>query len=164
MLPDWLEPELTLNGNLDENYSYLHQVFMRDLSNLDGIIVDGKSVFIDMGKDKTMPQYERSFLHFVTRTCGDIRAIDFKRACKLHWVRKVLEHYTMPEVTAFWHMGPKGPVLYLWLEDHDFLLILKDQKSRAYKESRIMVTAYNVDPEYRRVLNNRLRSAMKVLQ
>lgn len=163
MLPDWLDPELPLKGTLDENYSCLYEIFVRDLSNLEGIIVDGKSVCIDMGKDEAMPKYERSFLHFVTRTRGDIRSIDFDRARKLHWVRKVLEHYTAPEVTAFWHLGPQCPVLYLWLEEHDFILILKDQRSRAYKDSRIMVTAYSVDPEYRRTLNNRLKSALKVL-
>ena len=61
MLPDWLDSELPLKGTLDENYSCLYEIFVRDLSNLEGVIVDGKSVCIDMGKDKAMPKYERSF-------------------------------------------------------------------------------------------------------
>ena len=163
MLPNWLDRELPLNGTLDEVYKYLHRIFIRDLGNLSGITVDGKGVCIDMGRDNDMPQYERAFMHFITRTCGDIRSIDFERARKLHWVRRVLEHYTEPEVAAFWHIGPKGPVLYLWLEDYDFVLILKDQKGKRHRNLRIMVTAYSVDSEYRRILQRRLGCASKIL-
>lgn len=164
MRPDWLPRELELNNSsLQEDYNCLHEIFLRDLSNLDGIIVDGKSVYIDRGKDEIYPEYERGFLHFVTRRNGDARPIDYERAKKLNWVLPVLKHYMEPEVKAFWSVGPKDEGLYLWLEEYDFLIILKDWKGSKNNGTRIVVTSYSVDGSYRRSLEKRFRDSYKVL-
>lgn len=164
MRPDWLPRELNLNNSsLQEDYRFLHEIFVRDFSNLDDILVDGKGVYIDRGKDSFYPEYERGFIHFVTRANGDERPIDYERAKKLNWVLPVLKHYTEPEVKAFWSVGPKGECLYLWLEDYDFLIILKEWKSNKNRSTRIVVTSYNVDGSYRRVLKKRFENSHKVL-
>lgn len=164
MQPDWLPKKLEIKGmSVEQNYKDLHAIFERDLLNLDKIIVDGKSVCIDMGKDKVYTGYERGFLHFVTRKNGKQRIIDFERAERLNWVLPVLTHYLEPEVSAFYYIGPKDEALYLWLKDFDFLIILKDQKSQKYKDSRIMVTSYHVDSSYRRRLQERLNNASKII-
>lgn len=164
MLPDWLPNKLSIAGmSLKQSYADLHEIFLRDLSDLSGIIVDGKSVCIDMVKDKVYTDYERGFLHFVTRENGDQRIIDFARAERLNWILPILTHYLEPEVAAFWHTGPKDDALYLWLQNFDFLVILKNQKSAKYRNSRIMVTSYHVDPGYRKTLERRLANASRVL-
>ncbi len=165
MLPDWLENELDIGGSsLDQTYEYLYKVFCSNVRDLTGVQVDGMGVSVDLGKDKFYPQYERSFVHFVTRENGSTRIIDFDRAKKLHWIRPVLEHYLAPEVYSFWHDGPQGPVLYIWLHDNDYVLILKNQRGKQAASNRIIVTAYNVDPQYRRTLQRRYGAASRILQ
>lgn len=164
MKPSWLPRELVLNGSsAQEDYRFLHEIFMRDLFDLEGILVDGKGVYIDRGKDSFYPEYERGFIHFVTRTNGSERSIDYERAKKLNWVLPVLKHYMEPEVKAFWSIGPKDKSLYLWLEDYDFLVILKEWKSNKNRGTRIVVTAYSVDASYRRTLRRRFENSHKVL-
>ena len=164
MQPDWLPKKLEIVGlSVEQNYRDLHAIFIRDLLDLGGIVIDNKSVRIDLTKDKFYTEYERGFLHFVTRENGSQRIIDFERAERLNWVLPVLTHYLEPEVSSFWHIGPKDEALYLWLKDFDFLVILKNQKSNRYKDSRIMVTSYHVDSGYRRVLQKRLDNSSRII-
>lgn len=164
MRPEWLPEELCLNNSsLQEDYDFLHDIFIRDFSNIEDIVVDSKGVYIDRGRDVQYPEYERGFLHFVTRVNGSERPIDYERAKKLNWVLPVLKHYMEPEVKAFWSLGPKDKSLYLWLEDFDFLIVLKDWKSNKNRKTRIVVTSYSVDDSYRRVLRKRYKNAYRIL-
>lgn len=164
MRPEWLPKELEINtSSLQEDYRLLHEVFVRDLSDLSSVKIDGKGVFIDRSKDNFYPEYERGFLHFVTRGKKDCRVIDYSRAKKLNWILPVLLHYREPEIKAFWSKGPKDESLYLWLEEFDFLIILKNWKSSKNRETRILVTSYSVDSQYRHVLKKRFQKADKVL-
>lgn len=164
MQPNWLPRKLEITGlSIEQNYRDLHAIFMRDLLDLNGITIDNKSVRIDLTKDKFYTEYERGFLHFVTRENGGQRIIDFERAERLNWVLPVLTHYLEPEVSCFWHIGPKDEALYLWLKDFDFLVILKNQKSNRYKDSRIIITSYHVDSGYRRILQKRLDNSSRII-
>lgn len=163
MNPDWLPPKIILNGaTTQDDYSTLYAVFTRDLLN-STLSIDGYDVFLDMSKDEYLTNYERSFTHMVTRRNGsNIRVIDYKRAEKLPWVRPVIDNYQAVEVTSFWFDHPTEEVLYLWLRDYDFVVILKWLKSRSRK-GKILVTAYSVDKGERRKWEGRFKKAKKIL-
>lgn len=166
MLPDWLPPQLRLTGmSYQNNLDALYQVYERDFITSSPVLVDGCRVIVDNRPDSTWNDiYTYGFTHIITR--GDEhRGLDFDRAKKLPWVRAVLENYTEPEVTAFWYSKPKGDRLYLWLQDHDFVVILTPLvgKRAASKGDRIIVTAYSVDSHRRYDLEQQLRKAFRVL-
>lgn len=163
MRPDWLPRELNIRSSIHDDYRYFHEIFVRDLSDLSDIKIDGKGVYIDRGKDNFRPEYERGFMHFVTRGEKDNRIIDYARARKLNWILPVLTHYKEPEVKAFWSKGPRDRSLYLWLEDFDFLIILKDWKGSKNRGTRVIVTSYSVDKSYRKVLRKRFSESDKIL-
>lgn len=161
--PRWLPPELKLHGaRVEDDYSTLYAVFSAEL--MSGVLdIEGCPVTVDTSKDTHLTQYERGFTHLVTRDNGaGLRAIDYDRACRISWIKPVIENHKEPEVYAFWHMSPKGPALYLWLFDYDFVVILKPMRgSRSGKN--IIVTAYSVDSHRRRDLQRRYGNATRIL-
>ncbi|GHU52454.1 hypothetical protein FACS1894132_02120 [Clostridia bacterium] len=163
MLPDWLEPTLDLRGTLTDNYVQLYEVFCGALLDLSGVIVDDKPVHVDTNKDKYAPDYECSFIHFIsseTRKGSGVRVIDFSRASKLHWIRPILEHYKDTAVRSFWHVRHDGEALYLWLHEHDFLIVLKKDRKI---DGNIIVTAHNVENYTRKKLSKQYEASERKL-
>lgn len=148
MIPDWLPPQLRLNGaSLQANYDELFAIYERDFINGSEIIVDGSLVINDNTVDQTFGNgsYTYGFTHLITKGKDD-RYIDYDRAKKLPWVRAILENYREPEVTAFYVNTPKGPTLYLWLVDSDYVVVLKRPRSKKERNAnnKIIVTAYHL--------------------
>lgn len=163
MSPDWLPPKLSLRGtSVTEDYAVLHDIFARDLLGA-SLAVDGFTVLVDTGMDNVMPEFERGFMHLVTKEDGSgTRTIDYNRACKICWVRPVIENYMDPEVYSFWYQGPREQSLYLWLADHDFVVILRWYGGRGERK-KIIVTAFHVDASYRRSLTRKYGNAQRIL-
>ena len=153
MFPDWLPPELPLNGNsLQADLDALYAVFEQDFIQAVPSIVDGSPVYVNPHPDPSWNrQYTHGFTHMITRGEG-MRGIDYGRARKLPWVKAILENYTQPEVTAFWTHNPKGDTLHLWLADLDFVVLLrpKDDAQVAPGRKRIIITAFHVDQAWLR--------------
>ena len=148
MSPDWLPPELSLSGSsLQANYDELFAIYERDFINNSPVTVDGSVVINDTTIDSAFGGgiYTYGFTHLITIGKQD-RYIDYDRARKLPWVRAVLENYLEPEVTAFYVNTPKGPTLYLWLVDFDFVVVLKKPRSKKEQaaNNKIIVTAYHL--------------------
>lgn len=166
MTPDWLPPQLILNGRLpSDDYATLHTIFQNEIS-LAGLEIQGSPVWVDRTPDRSLPQYEMGFTHLVTRDDGmGMRTIDYARAKKLSWVKPVIENYDTPEVYSFWHSTNNNDTLYLWLYDHDFVIILRKLRSRAgiRSNAQIIVTSYNVDPNKRFDLQRRYGRATLIL-
>ncbi len=168
MRPEWLDPPLDVNGlNINQTYDYLYSVYNQTLSDIDNIVVDGKHVSIDRSKSEEDPEYERAFIHFITRKRGEgrkaIRSYDEERARKIHWIKPLLLHYRDGAVKSFWAKGPKENSLYIWLEEFDYLLVLKDVKSARYNGFRMVITAYSVDSETKQSLYKKYRNAISIL-
>ena len=164
MLPDWLSPPLEISGaNIEETYQKLYEVYLKIVSELDTIVVDGKHVVFDRNPDAVMPQFEGAFMHFVTRGAGSVRVYDEARASKIHWIVPLLKHYEDEDVKSFWCQGPKVNTLYIWLEEYNYVLILKDMKSAKFSETRMVVTAFSVDSDYRKSLRKKYQRAKKIL-
>ncbi len=165
MRPEWLDPPLDVNGlNINQTYNYLYSVYNQTLSDIDNIVVDGKHVSIDRSKSEEDPEYERAFIHFITRKRGEgrkaIRSYDEERARKIHWIKPLLLHYRDEAVKSFWSKGPKENSLYIWLEEFDYLLVLKDVKSARYNGFRMVITAYS---ETKQSLYKKYRNAISIL-
>jgi hypothetical protein len=148
MYPDWLPLPLNLRGSYDENIKELLEVFNRDFISSNNPVVDGYRVIVNNNLDPSWQnlQLTYGFTHMITRGNG-LRVIDYDRANKLPWVRAILDNYKQPEVTAFWAEHIKGDRLYLWLEEHDFVVILSPlvSKRASLNSESIIVTAYSVD-------------------
>ena len=163
MYPDWLPAQVTLSGSsINDDYDTLYEIFKRDVLESE-LVIDGYPVTVDTGKDDYLPQFERGFTHIVT--CNDGaggRTIDYDRAKKITWVKAVITNYQAPEVYSFWCKAPRGEVLYLWLADHDFVVILK-WMGAANEQTKIIVTAFHVDSSRKRHFQRLYGSATRVL-
>ena len=148
MYPDWLPSPLNLRGSYDEDIRELLEVFDRDFINSDNPVVDGRRVIVNNKPDPNWQDLQLTYglTHMITRGNG-LRVMDYDRASKLPWVRAILDNYRQPEVIAFWAENIKGYRLYLWLEEHDFVVILSPLvgKSASLSSESIIVTAYSID-------------------
>lgn len=149
MRPDWLPSELVFNGgDVERDYERLHNIYQNEILAQD-LFINNIPIAFDGTLDPDFSPYSRGFTHLITRDNGDgFRGIDYARAVKLCWIVPVIENYTDPAVSCFWYETPVGETLTVWLEDHDFLMILKWQNSS--KQQKILVTSYNVDAKNRK--------------
>jgi hypothetical protein len=146
MTPDWLPDELELLGmSINDDYIKLFAIFERDFINANVVVVDGDEVIYDTSLDPvTDGKYPRGFTHLVTKGETE-RVIDYDRARKLPWVRSVLENYNELGVISFWVAQSKAESLYLWLQDYDFIVVLRRLKSeKCQNAKKIIVTAFHV--------------------
>jgi hypothetical protein len=162
MLPDWLEPELNLHGNLEDDYAQLYDIFCNTLLDLSGVIIDGNAVRVDTNKDRATPEYECSFIHFISKgiNVSAVRSIDFERARRIHWIRPILEHHLDDAVKSFWYTRFDGEALNLWLHEHDFLIVLKKDRRN---NGNVIVTAHHVEGYKRKQLTSQYKDSAKKL-
>jgi len=90
---------------------------------------------------------EEGFWHVVSRidrVSGE-RLIDYLRAERLPWARPTMERSERAEIKVFdYDHGIKdiGVRRYIWLDEHDYVLILQKKKKTLF-----WITAYHVDSE-----------------
>lgn len=149
MTPEWLPPQLSLAGaSLNADLDTLYAVFKDDFIDAPASVVDSSPVYVNTHPDRSRweGKYTHGFTHMITRGKKE-RSIDYSRARKLPWVKAILENYTQPEVTSFWHTTPEGDSLFLWLVELDFVVIIRPKDSRRIMKSqkRVIITAYHID-------------------
>lgn len=148
MIPEWLPPELELTGNsFQADVSKLFSIYQQDFMVAPAPEVDSLPVYVNPHKDPAWSNsYPKGFTHIITR--GEkIRMIDYDRAKRLPWVRAILDNYKQPEVKAFWDRHPKGDTLYLWLDEMDFVVILRRMRGKN-RSASIIITAYTLTDGY----------------
>lgn len=162
MYPNWLPAPIELRGgSITQDYSTLHNVFNRTVIGTE-LKIEGKEIIFNLDPDREMPHYEGGFIHLVTRKDGSgIRTIDYQRASKLHWVPAIIANYNQQEVRSFWYSSAKGEVLYLWLHEHDHIVILK-WTSRS-RHRKIVVTSFCIDSHNRDYYERLYSRALRVL-
>ena len=145
-MPDWLPPVIVLDGLWDEWIERLYQVFDNDFKNPFCFHV-GTKLQID---NRIIPgeRFEEGFWHIVTtdnRYNGG-RDIDPRRAERLPWCAPTITHPDAPEV-LFWDYreGSQKIRTYLWLSQHDYVVILERRRKVFY-----LVTAFYLDGRNRR--------------
>lgn len=150
----FLPDELHFNGNWDDYLRKLYGVFENDFkihtSSHQGLPIDFARKVLPDGDGK-----EEFFWHIVStydRKTGD-RVIDFERSDKLPWARPTFESPPRKEIKVFDYdhgSKDKGIRRYVWLEDYDYVLILKKRGNKYF-----WVTAFYVKKWKKKDLSRR---------
>lgn len=144
--PAWLPPLLSMSPWNEAVLEHLYSVFKHDF-------VDSQPVYAG-APVWHFPECERGketlFWHMTEHEdppgSGN-RNADFRRCERLCWARAVIDHVDDPAVTAWDYEEGKGDVhTYLWLEDLDYVVILK----RYPNGKRRLLTAFYVAYESKR--------------
>jgi len=152
-LPAWIPAMMSCNGAWDEVIRHLFAVFDRDFCR-------GRPRFrgsmLTWDTRRLEGSYEEGFWHLITREerrSGE-RQADFRRAERLPWCRPVIDHETDSAVAAWdYDHGRKNVRTYLWLRDHDYVIVMQRRENKKGFVSFVLVTAYHVDgPRSRRKL------------
>lgn len=114
------------------------------------------SIYIDPQSHKKDEDKELAFWHLTSRDTKihkkkgkrwfteTHRVLDYRRAERLSWIKKIIENHTIADVKVFYHQesNEKRDIrLYLWLEKFDFVVILQ----KLGNSSSFLVTSFYVD-------------------
>lgn len=142
--PAWLPEKVDLNGNWTEKLKFLYEIFQKDFV-LNRPHFKGLPIAWDARK-LDGDSFEEGFWHLITQTERSTkeRYPDFRRAERLKWCLALIKNYQDPSILHFLyeHSGGKRKVVrtYLWLKEHDYLVILEERPSSAF-----LHTAYHLD-------------------
>lgn len=94
--------------------------------------------------------YEEPFWHIISRkTTRHERKFDEDRACRIAWIRPIIENYNKPFIKMFYYMENDGKIrLYLWLFEYNFLVILERIRTRL--DYAFIVTSFYIDNEHKK--------------
>lgn len=150
-LPGWLPELVDTNGSWDEILSRLYAVFESDFKNGKPRF-NGLPVWWDRRRLDGDP-HEEGFWHLVTRddkTTGD-RLLDTHRAQRLTWCRAVIGNSNDAEVLVFDYEEGSGRIrTYLWVHQHDYVVILEKVVRKKKAIAYLLVTAFCLDGPSRR--------------
>jgi len=138
--PVWLPEMLPVNPWTSDTYEKLYQLFCRDLKDTRPTYC-GSEVwfFLDMDDGK-----EEIFWHLTSRDdkrTGE-RLPDLRRSERLPWVRPMLDQPDQPEILDWDHEEGDGAIkTYVWLKDHDFVVIMKKMRNG----SRRLITSFWIE-------------------
>lgn len=158
--PEWLPEKVDTNGEWGEVLKRLYQLFQIDFIG-PGCYHLGRAVWWD--NRKIDGEYEEGFWHLITRGNDAVghRLFDSERAECLPWCRPCLVN--APDVALkIWDYreSDKRVRTYVWLENHDYLIILQKRSSRQ-GEIFFLVTAFSVDGnDTRRKLEKKYENRM----
>lgn len=122
--PEWLPDLFPVNPWTHETYDALYQLFRSDFIESQPVYV-GYTVWFFPEKEDGK---EKIFWHLTSRDDNETgeRLPDLRRSERLPWVRPMLDQPKHPEVLAWDHEEGDGVIkTYVWLENYDFVVILK---------------------------------------
>jgi len=129
----------------DKLYDFLYDIFKNDF------IVNkcylAQKIYIDpISNDKNNGK-EKVFWHIITRKQKGKRVLDNQRACRIKWVRKIIDNYCDNRIKMFYYFEDSKKIrLYLWVYSYDFVVILQ----RLGKSSSYLVTSFYIDNQKKR--------------
>ena len=149
-LPEWLPPMLEVNPWQSTTYDQLYAVFARDLRRTN-LTFYGYNVWFYPTTEED--GREAIFWHLTTREDKTqqppTRLPDMRRCERLSWVRKLILRCPCPtgEVLDWDHEEGDGSIkTYIWIEKHDFVVILK----KLPDGQRRLITSYHLDGNHQR--------------
>lgn len=156
--PSFLPARASTDGEWFAVCAALYAVYERDLCKRlqhQGVPVLRDTRILPDGDGK-----EEGFWHLITaedRSIGD-RLFDPERACRLPWVGPLVVSPARSEVVVFdYEEGKRQLRRYIWLKEHDFVVILEHRGKRLF-----LVTAFHVSFDgKRRQLARRAADAAK---
>jgi len=156
-LPSWLPPMAIVNPWTSETFDMLYRIFEQDFK-LTQLTYEGCTVWFFPDTDQGKEVIFWHLTHREDKQTGR-RLPDLRRSEKLPWIRKMIENPDKPEVLAWDYLeSDRTTKTYVWLEDHDFLIIMKK-----YRDGRRrLITSYHVEyPHKRRKLTKKYADRIK---
>jgi len=144
--PGWLPTMFQMSPWSVTLMESLYALFKRDFIDNQAYYA-GYPVWFFPQKDRDK---EEIFWHLVEREdppkSGN-RLPDFRRSERLPWARAMLDNLSEPEVLHWdYEEGNKDIHTYVWLKDHDYLIVMKKYKDG----NRRLITAYYLDYDHTR--------------
>ena len=140
--PAWLPDLFPVDPWQHDTYEGLYHLFEQDFK-VSQATYAGQDVWffpdIEDGKEKI-------FWHLTSRKIdnADDRMPDLRRCERLPWVRPIIDQPGQPEVLAWDHEEGDGSIrTYVWLEDFDFVVIMKKYPNGG----RRLITSFWVEYE-----------------
>jgi hypothetical protein len=151
--PDWLPDTFCVDGEFRTILGQLYSLFYRDF-----VETKPRLESMDVFFDRTIKPgevYEDGFWHLVEREhiLGQPRSFDPRRAERLPWCKAAITNCLDEVFVKFWKNEERGQVVcYVWLEQHDYVIILTERVLKATttkpeKKIAFLKTAYFVDGE-----------------
>jgi hypothetical protein len=135
--PEWLPDLFPVNPWTSTTYEALYRLFQKDFVESQPVY-KGQTVWFFPEKEDGK---EKIFWHLTTRDereAGE-RLPDLRRSERLSWVRPMLNQPECPEALAWDYEEGDGTVkTYVWLENYDFVVILKKYPD----SSRRLITSF----------------------
>ena len=140
--PEWLQELFPVTPWQHDTFDKLYQLFEQDFK-VSQPVYDGRTVwfFPEMEDGK-----EKIFWHLTSRDDKEAgeRLPDLRRCERLPWVRPMLDYHCKPEILAWDHLEGDGTIkTYVWLENYDFIVILKKYEDGG----RRLITSFWVEYE-----------------
>ena len=162
--PKWLPETIPAGGDWDGFIRRAYEIFTRDFKESCPRHA-GKMVWFDKRRFDPKDKYgfeegfwhlttkEESFYDQATSTRKKDRVHDPRRAERVPWCRPVLENADDSEVLLWKYREKQGEVrAYIWLRDHDYVVILRPWPTKHFQTVWMLVTAFYID--YRNTRNN----------
>ena len=142
--PSWLPEMISVEGEPKAIFETLYRIFSKDFKETrrtyktypvwhDRRIIDGK--------------YEEGFWHLISRDDKKTkeRLFDPRRAERLPWCGPTISHSSDAFIKAWnYYEGKGGISTYIWIEDLNYVIILKPREQRVGKVY-FLKTAYYID-------------------
>jgi hypothetical protein len=144
--PIWMPELIEVSPWTADTFTQLYAVFQQELAPPNQLRLDGRKVtfFPDMDDGK-----EKMFWHLTHREDYATKVLmpELQRCARLSWVASMLSNAHQPEVIRWDYSESNGNLCtYLWLKDHDYVVILKKFPSGDYR----LITAHCVDVSIKR--------------
>ncbi len=140
--PAWLPELFDVQGDREEVIARLFAQFEADFN--EGLYFRHRPVRVS---NAATDKYPDRFLHIIERERSDADWRDFEpqRAQRLPWCAAIIRNTNDPQVRVWDYIEGSGQQrVYLWLQAHDFIVILEHQP-RKKKGVYWLITAFVVD-------------------
>ncbi len=142
--PDWLPDMVPVSGEWDKILARLYAIFDVDFKKCRPFL-HKMPVWWDQRIEKG-DKYEEGFWHLISRDDWQTkeRLFDPRRAERMPWCCPILLHAGDAAVKLWDYQEGKRVRTYVWLEDHDYVIVLEKRRQNR-GEVAFLITAYYVD-------------------
>lgn len=160
----WLPPEIDISvGTFQKIVQILYAKFQMDIK-CGNLHFANMKVGYFPGYEPSGMGYEKTFWHLITvkEAQTEERSLDYQRAPKLSWIKPILENYSDPRIKAWDYQEAKkgkGIRTYVWLEEMDFLIVMKKVTLCNHNKQAInIITSFHIDgPSYKAKIQTKWR-------
>ncbi len=128
----------------NEKFDLAYKIFKKDFIEVPLYLAG--CIYIDPQSHKKHKGKEKIFWHITTRENkqNKTREFDSQRACRINWIKQIIINHTHPEIKAFYYKEKRAIRFYLWLYNHNFIVILQ----KLGRSSSFLVTSFYIDKGY----------------